>query len=212
MTPQRRSSTTIGAAIDELQPWSACDLRSLARGVVVPVDPRRLSRLRHERQDVAAAENRASSHGHSAGRRAPASDRRCVAVAVIPADDGDVGVEQLADLHRDGIEDLARTAHRERRASRRAAALPALRRAGISSRDSAFAIAVATSSVNPASRISACSAHGSLRLVPAKSAPQSRPPTRIGAPTVACRSRARPIGPTCMFPSSYGSLPRRRVG
>ena len=86
---------------------AARDLGGLARGVVVPVDPRRLLRLRNERQHVAAADSRTSSHRHSARRCAPASDRRCRAIAVIPADDRDVRVEQRADLHRNGIEDLA---------------------------------------------------------------------------------------------------------
>ena len=85
----------------------ARDVRGLARGVVVAVDPRRPFRLRDERQDVVAAEERTSSHGHPARRCAPASGRRCRSVAVIPADDRDVGVEQRADLHRNGIEDLA---------------------------------------------------------------------------------------------------------
>ena len=180
---------------------AARDLRGLARGVVVPVDPRRPFRLRNERQHVVAADDRTSSHGHPAWRCAPASDRRCRAVAVIPADDRDVRVEQRADLHRNGIEDLAgrSIASDERRDAPQRGLLvgePCKR----ASRDSAFAIAVATSSVNAASRVSASSAHGSLRFVPAMSAPQSRPPTRIGAPTVeaqpqVARERDRPSRP-----------------
>jgi hypothetical protein len=42
-----------------------------------------------------------------AWRCAPASDRRCRAITVVPADDRDVGIKQRADLHRHGIEDLA---------------------------------------------------------------------------------------------------------
>ena len=156
----------IGAAIDERQPWSARDLRGLTRCVVVPVDPRRPSRLRHQRQDVAAADNRTSPHGHPARRCAPASDRRRRAVTVIPADDRDVRVEQRADLHRNGIEHLAGwcIASDERRHAAQRGLLVGQPEAA--SRDSAFAIAVATSSVNAASRVSASSAQGSPRSGP----------------------------------------------
>ena len=129
------------------------DVCGVARGVVVAVDSRRLLGLRDERQDVAAAEHRTSSHRHSARRSAPASGRRCRPIAVIPADDCDVCVEQLADLVPRQLPDVQEPAfedvlghdaravgdgeHREQR-------LP----------DSAFEIAVARSSVKSSSRCS----------------------------------------------------------
>ena len=97
----------IGAAIDERQPNRRAMSAASPEASSYPSIRAGLPRLCNKRQDVAAAENRASSHGHAARRCAPASDRRCRSVAVIPADDRDVRVEQLADLHRNGIEDLA---------------------------------------------------------------------------------------------------------
>ena len=82
------------------------DLCGLARGVVVPVDPRRLSRLRYERRHVAAAEHRTSSHRHPAWRCAPASDRSRRAVPVVAADNRYVRVEQLANFGRYCLEDF----------------------------------------------------------------------------------------------------------
>jgi hypothetical protein len=83
-------------------------LSGLTRGVVVLVHSGRLSRLRHHRQDVATADHRAGADGHASRRRAPVSNRRESPVLVVPADDRDVGIEQLADRHRDGFEDLGR--------------------------------------------------------------------------------------------------------
>ena len=53
-----------------------------------------------------AANRRASAHGHPSTRRAPASDRRRSCVAVVAADNRYVGVEQLANFGRHGLEDF----------------------------------------------------------------------------------------------------------
>jgi len=74
------------------------DLRGLARRILVSVDPGRLPRLRHDCQDVVAADGRASADRYASSRRAPASDRGRCAVAVVAADNRDVGVKKLSDL------------------------------------------------------------------------------------------------------------------
>jgi hypothetical protein len=53
-----------------------------------------------------AADRRASAHGHPSTRRAPASDRRRSSVAVVATDNRYVGVEQLANFGRHGLEDF----------------------------------------------------------------------------------------------------------
>src|SRR6266516_1589987 len=96
---------TLGASSDQLLPaGNGHDHRLSAEGDDAP----KLRDLYHDRQDVAAADRRASAHRDASTRRAPVSDRGRRPVGVVAADDGDVRVEQLADLRGDGIEDLGR--------------------------------------------------------------------------------------------------------
>jgi hypothetical protein len=54
-----------------------------------------------------AADRRPSAHRHPSARRTPASDRRRSSVAVVAPDNRYVGVEQLANFGRYGLEDFS---------------------------------------------------------------------------------------------------------
>jgi hypothetical protein len=85
---------------------SARDLRGLARGVGVFVDPRRLTGPGHHCRDIATADGRASPHRRASRTGAPAPDRRHRAVAVEAANGRRVGIEQFANLSGHGLEDF----------------------------------------------------------------------------------------------------------
>ena len=67
------------------------------------------------------------------------------------------------------------------------------RDAASSARLSAFAIAVATSSVNSDMRPSTPSGRGRSRAHSVIITPQRRPPTKIGVPSVECIEAGRPV-------------------
>ena len=104
--------------------------------------------------------------------------------------------EQTSDLGGDGGEDVSRGngfGHQRRDAAERRL----LRGNLLSSvRAAAFAIAMATSSVNAPIRVSVSAGSGSGREEPTAMIPQSRPPARTGTPTAARTPMARTFSAT----------------
>src|SRR6185295_7082887 len=100
MTPHRRPSTTIGAAIDERQP------KRRAISAASPVASSYPSTRAGFPVSATIVRTLWPPTAERVPTGTPSPDALQLPIAVVAADDRYVGVEQLADLGRHGLEDL----------------------------------------------------------------------------------------------------------
>ena len=150
MTPHSKPSTTIGLPTAERIPFFRTTSGMSCAAGVVCVEPRRLMRLVNPIDHETGVERDAGADSCCSGPLVAAIDGHRP-VVVEPEDHGPVGAQAACTSSHDRREDRRRSVPRATSvATRRRAACSSASRSS-SSRDSVFATAVATSSVNAAS-------------------------------------------------------------